>query len=171
MFKSEMSKLREICYYFYNNNIDRECMNDIKNRLFYFNNTVGDNLILNLSHAIVGDHTKKIFFGLGDTNAGKSIIVNACPNTFEDYIGTFNAENLSHRDTSPGEVAQMRWSLLLRYKPIIFSNELKNTIEVNGNAMIKHSSDQKDMRGLTIGEGGERETTNVSVVVKGAACP
>ena len=111
-----MSKLREICYFFYNNNIDREYMNDIKNRLFYnqFNNTVGDNLILNLSHAIAGDRMKKIFFGLGDTNARKSIIMTACPNTFEDYIGTFNAENLSHKDTSPGEVAQMQWSLLLR---------------------------------------------------------
>ena len=36
----------------------------------------------------------EIFFGLGETNAGKSTIVIAGINTFGDYIGTFNGENL-----------------------------------------------------------------------------
>ena len=56
-------------------------------------------------------------------------------------IGTFNAENLSLRDNnSQDEAQQMRWSLLLRFKRIIFSNELKNNININGNALKKHSS-------------------------------
>ena len=111
-----------------NNNIDREYMNDIKNRLFYnqLNSTVGDYLILSLSREIAGDHMKKIFFGLGDTNAGKSTIVTACQNTFGDYIGTFNAENSSHKkESGQDEAQQMRWSLLFRSKRLILSNELK----------------------------------------------
>ena len=91
-------------------------------------------------------HEKNIF-GLGDTNAGNSTIVTACQTTFGDYIGTFNAENLSHRDTSQDEAQQMRWSLLLRYKRIIFSNELKNSIELNGNAIKKHSSGGDSLTG------------------------
>ena len=34
----------------------------------------------------------------------------------------------------------MRWCLLLRYKRLIFSNELKNNIPLNGNAIKKISS-------------------------------
>ena len=47
------------------NNIDREYMTDMKNRLFYdqLNTTVGDHLILNLSRAITGDCTKKYVLG------------------------------------------------------------------------------------------------------------
>ena len=56
-------------------------------------------LILNLSRAIAGDCTKKICFGLGDKSVGKSTILTACQNTFGDFIGTFNAEVFSHRDT------------------------------------------------------------------------
>ena len=62
-------------------------------------NKVGDFLILNLSRAIAGDCTKKICFGLGDKSVGKSTILTACQNTFGDFIGTFNAEVFSHRDT------------------------------------------------------------------------
>ena len=49
-----------------NSNIDREYMNDIKNRLFYnqLGNIVGDYLILNLSRAVAGDRMKKIFLVL-----------------------------------------------------------------------------------------------------------
>ena len=47
------------------NNIDREDMPDMKNRLFYdqLNTTVGDYLILNLSRSITGDCTKKYVLG------------------------------------------------------------------------------------------------------------
>ena len=131
-----------IPYEFNNNNIDIEYMNDIKQRLIYnqLGNIVGDYVLLSLSRSIAGDRMKKVYFGLGDTNTGKSTLVNACINTFGDYIGTFNAENLSLRDnSSQDEAQQMRWSLLLRYKRIIFSNELKNNVNLNGNTLKKHS--------------------------------
>ena len=78
---------------------------------------------------------KNIYFGLGDTNTGKSTSVNSCINSFGDYISTFNAENLSLRDNnnSQDEAAQMRWSLLLRFKRVIFLNELKNNVNIIGN--------------------------------------
>ena len=76
---------------------------------------------------------KKFIFGLGSANNGKSTIVKACTSAFGDYIGSFNAENLCFKTTSSDEAAQMRWALLLRYKRLIFSNEIKMNSEINGN--------------------------------------
>ena len=83
---------------------------------------------------------KKIFFGLGETNAGKSTVVIATNNTFGDYIGSFNGENLCIRNSSGDEAQIMRWSYLLRYKRIIFSNEMKQESVLSGNIMKKFSS-------------------------------
>ena len=83
---------------------------------------------------------KKFIFGLGDTNAGKSTIVKACISAFGEYIGTFNAENLCFNKNSADESAQMRWALLLRFKRLIFSNEIKMNSEINGNMTKKISS-------------------------------
>ena len=68
---------------------------------------------------------KKIFFGLGETDAGKCTYVIAIQNTFGDYIGTFNGENLCIKNTTADEAQLMRWAYLLRYKRIIVSNEMK----------------------------------------------
>ena len=95
---------------------------------------------------------KRILFGLGETNAGKSTIVKACVNTFGDYIGSFNAENLSNRNTSADEAAQMRWALLLRWKRIIFSNEIKMNVELNGNTIKKVSSGGDELIGRVHGD-------------------
>ena len=79
---------------------------------------------------------KKFLFGLVDANNGKSTIVKACQSAFGEYIGSFNAENLCFKTSGADEADQMRWALLLRYKRIIFSNEIKMSTEINGN-MIK----------------------------------
>ena len=80
----------------YNNDIDINYINDVKQRFFYnqLGEDVGNYLILNISRSLAGNRMKKIFFGLGETDAGKSTYVNATINTFGDYIGTFNGENL-----------------------------------------------------------------------------
>ena len=51
---------------------------------------------------------KKIIFGLGETNAGKSTYVDATTNTFGDYIGTFNGENLCIKNSTADEAQLMR---------------------------------------------------------------
>ena len=56
---------------------------------------------------------KTIFFGLGETDARKSTYVNATINTFGDYIGTFNGENLCIKNSTSDEAQLMRWEYFL----------------------------------------------------------
>jgi hypothetical protein len=124
------------------NDLDNDYINDVKQRLFYnqLGEDVGDYLILNVARSLAGDRMKKIFFGLGETNAGKSTLVNATINTFSEYTGTFNGENLCIKNTSNDEAQIMRWALLLQYKRILFSNEMKSESVLSGNMMKKVSS-------------------------------
>ena len=121
---------------------DMEYMEDVKQRLFHnpLGKEVGDYIILNLARALAGDKMKRILFGLGDTNCGKSIITTAISVAFGDYFGSFNAENLAQRNSSNDEAQIMRWCLLLKYKRVIISNEIKSNIGLNGNAIKKISS-------------------------------
>jgi len=124
------------------NKRNNDYIKDVLTRFIYnqLGETVGNYFILNIARGLAGDMMKKFFFGLGDTNAGKSTIVKACVSAFGEYIGSFNAENLCFRNTSSDEAAQMRWALLLRFKRIIFSNEIKMNTEINGNMTKKISS-------------------------------
>ena len=60
---------------------------------------VGDFFLLQLSRGLAGDVKKKIIFGIGPANNGKSTFVEACQLSFGDYVGNFNAETLSFRDS------------------------------------------------------------------------
>ena len=123
-------------------NLDIKYIKSVKERFFYnqLGEEVGNYLIENIARSLAGDRMKKIFFGLGETNAGKSTVVIATNNTFGDYIGSFNGENLCIRNSSGDEAQIMRWSYLLRYKRIIFSNEMKQESVLSGNIMKKVSS-------------------------------
>ena len=117
-------------------------MEDIKRRLFYdpLGYEVGDYFLLTIAQAIAGKRLKRINFGLGGTNRGKSTITTACSLSLGDYVGSFNAENLAYRKTGQDEAQIMRWALLLHHKRIIFSNEMKSTVELDGNMIKKISS-------------------------------
>ena len=134
-------------------NLDVEYVKDIKQRFFYnqLGEDVGNYLILNVARSLAGDRMKKIFFGLGETNAGKSTIVISTINTFGDYIGTFNGENLCIKNSTADEAQLMRWAFLLRYKRIIFSNEMKQESVLSGNMMKKVSSGGDTLVGRTHG--------------------
>lgn len=121
---------------------DREYVNYIKQTLFYtpLNENVGGYLLLVFSRAIAGDRMKKIFFGLGSANAGKSLAAKAFTNAFCGYVGIFNAECLSSKHSSNDEAQQNRWAFLLRHVRLLFSNEIKTEMELNGAAIKKHSS-------------------------------
>lgn len=115
-------------------------LQDVRKRFFYdpLSEVVGDYYLQILSRAIMGEKMKKIVFGIGKTDCGKSTITTVLKNSFEDYVGIFNANCLTKKDVS--DIAQaLRWTLLLRYKRIIFSNEMDDTKELNG-AMLKSIS-------------------------------
>ncbi len=58
-----------------------------------------DYLILNLARGLAGDRTKRLFFGLGESGSGKTVITQAIMSSCGDYAGSFNAENLAYRNT------------------------------------------------------------------------
>ena len=118
---------------------DMKYMDSISQRLFYdtLGKEVGDYLIPNLARGLSGECMKRLIFAIGDTNCGKGISTNAISYLIGDYFGSFNAKNLSYRESSQDEAQIMRWALLLRYKRIIVSNEMKADIVLNGNLFKK----------------------------------
>ena len=137
----------------YTTDIDTEYANDIKQRYFYnqLGEDVGNYLISSISRSLAGDRMKKIFFNLGETNAGKSTYVIATSNSFDEYVGTFNGENLCIKNSTADEAQLMRWAYLLRYKRIILSNEMKTESILSGNMMKKMSSGGDKLVGRTHG--------------------
>lgn len=133
-------------------------MEDVKQRLFYnaLGEEVGNYFILNLARGLAGDMMKRILFGLGGTDSGKSVVTTAIKLACGDYFGTFNAENLAYRKTSNDEAQIMRWALLMSFKRIIISNEMKSTTTLNGN-MIKKVSSGGDEQTGRLHCGNERE--------------
>lgn len=122
-------------------------MENLKQRLFYdtLGKDVGDYFIETLSRGLAGDIQKRMLFGLGGTNTGKSVLTKALQLACGDYVGGFNAENMAYRNTSNDEAQIMRWVMLLKYKRIIISNEMKSTCELNGNFIKKLSNGGSDM--------------------------
>ena len=124
------------------NNLNIDYINDIKQRFFYnqLGEDIGNYLILNFARSLAGDRMKKIFFGLGETNAGKSTIVIAAKSVFGDYVENFNGDNLCIKNSTSDEAQLMRWAYLLRYRRVIFSNEMKTESILSGNMIKKMSS-------------------------------
>lgn len=121
---------------------DMEYIESIKKRFFHdpLGVDMGNYMALNLARGLAGDKMKRIIFGLGGTNCGKSVLTTACRLSCGEYVGNFNAENLAYRQSSNDEAAIMRWAMLARFKRLLFSNELKNTTDLNGNMIKKISS-------------------------------
>jgi phage/plasmid-associated DNA primase len=93
-----------------------------------------------LARGLMGEQMKKILMCLGKTNTGKGILCDALQLACGGYVSTFNAENLAYRNTSNDEAQILRWAMLLQYKRIILSNELKTTSDLNGNMIKKIAS-------------------------------
>ena len=123
-------------------NFDNEYIDDIKNRFFHvpLGKDVGDYFALNIARGLAGDKMKRILFGLGAKNNGKSLLTKAICNACGKYVANFNGENLSSRNTSDDEAKQYRWAKLLRFKRLIFSNEMRTETKLNGNMIKKISS-------------------------------
>lgn len=117
-------------------------MKDIQQRFFTdpLGKEMGEYLMTNLARGLAGDVMKRILFGLGGTDCGKSVLTKALVASCGEYVGSFNAENLSQRTTGSDEAQQMRWAYLLRFKRIILSNEIKTGSCLDGNIIKKNSS-------------------------------
>ena len=115
--------------------IDEKYRSSVMDRFFYkpSSEEVSDYYIHNLSRSIMGQILKCLFLCLGDSSTGKSTLTKALQSSFGEYAGTFNAECFNHKDTSQDEAQIFRWALLLRFKRIIFSNELTTKGKLNGN--------------------------------------
>jgi len=124
------------------NKKEEEYMNSIRKRLFYepLGEEVSEYLILNLSRGLAGDKMKRILFGLGASNTGKSTITKALTKSCGDYIGSFDGNNFAYRNTGSDTASQNRWLMLLKDKRIVFSNEIKSTVPLNGNLIKMVSS-------------------------------
>ena len=121
---------------------DLEYMQSIIQRIFYdtLGKEAGDFFILSLARGLSGECMKRILFAIGDTNCGKGVITTATALSIGDLFGSFNAESLAHRESSQDEAQIMRWVLLLRFKRIIISNEMKSGMTLNGNFIKKIAS-------------------------------
>lgn len=139
---------------------EMEYMDDVERRIFVLplGEDVGQYWQLMLARGLAGDLAKMLGFGLGVTDSGKSILTRICQNSMGGYCGSFNGECLAFSHSSADEAAQNRWVLQLRFKRLIFSNEMKSTVELNGNMMKKISSGGDAMVGRNH---GEAETTFV----------
>ena len=117
--------------YCYDNLTDEmiEYMVDIRQRIFLdpLGEEQGKYFLELISRAVAGNKMKKIIFGIGNGNNGKSVIAKAISNAIGLYCGSFNAESLAYRQNSQDEAAVMRWALLARYNRVLFSNELKTS--------------------------------------------
>ena len=133
---------------------DRTYMESIFKRFFADPLTpdVGRYYLEILSQGLMGEQMKKIVFGLGDSNTGKSTITKALQASVGNgYVGTFNAECFTLKQTSQDEAQVLRWALLHRYKRLLFSNELTNNAPLNGNMIKKVSSGGDEMVGRVHG--------------------
>jgi hypothetical protein len=106
--------------------VDLEYIEDIKTR--FITNPLGEEVggyyLQRLARALAGDRLKGFGASIGDTNCGKSTLVNMLMSTFSPYIGMFNCSNLALKD-SPDQAASLRWALLARFKRIMCASEAK----------------------------------------------
>lgn len=121
---------------------DVEYMDSIRRRIFCASpgEESGNYLLLQIARALAGDVMKRVIFGLGLTDTGKSSLSLAIKYSLGGYAGEYNAEKLTETDSNEDEAQKMRWALLLRFKRIIYSNEMRTTKNISHNMIKKISS-------------------------------
>ena len=125
------------------NESDLLYINSIKERLFLqsLGEEQGNYLLQLLSRGISGEKMKRMFFGLGPSNSGKSIISREISLSCGQYVGNFNAENLSTENKSSDEAQRLRWAFLPKNKRIILSDDMTTKVKLDGNIIaLYHTS-------------------------------
>jgi hypothetical protein len=140
---------------------DRKYRKDILKRIFSdpLGEEVGNYFCHQLARGLAGDRMKRILFGLGYSNTGKSTISKALLSSCGGYVDTFNANNLAYKQTSQDQGQQNRWIMLKKDKRIILSNEINSMLTLNGNGIKSLSSGGDEIEGR--GHGGNETTFSV----------
>jgi len=141
-----------------------EYVTDVKRRLFIdpFGEAMADYYILNLARGLAGDAMKRILFGIGDANTGKSTITTAMDKSIGSYFGTFNGNNLAMKKfANPDDAQALRWLMLLAGCRIIASNEIAPDAVINGEILKKMVSGGRD-KVVARGHGGNETEFNIS---------
>jgi hypothetical protein len=110
---------------------------------------VGDYLKKTITMGIYGDYRKKKFYiGLGQSNCGKSMLVNALRQSFGDYITEWDANNiLYNKHNTQDEAKRLSWIKDFMGARIAFSNELRlDNTEIDSNLVKTLSSGGDEMR-------------------------
>ena len=123
--------------------IEQDYIASVKERMFIkpFGEAVADYYILNIARGLAGDVMKRVLFGVGNGNTGKSAMTASIDATCCGYCGTFNANNIIEKKMTTGDDAQqMRWVMMLLSKRIIVSNEIAPDAKISGTSLKKISS-------------------------------
>ena len=108
------------------------------------------------ARGIAGCYTDKTFsVGLGMRNSGKGVICELFKNSFQEYVGFFNPEEMICCRVGSGDIAKkMAWTIPFEFRRLNFSNELKienergGKIKLDGNIIksISSGGDEKTAR-------------------------
>jgi phage/plasmid-associated DNA primase len=125
------------------------CMEDIRKSFFCLSlgENAGNHFLLQIARGLAGDVMKRLLFGLGVSNSGKLVLCKAIQLSCGQYIGSYNAENLSMTMSSSDEAQKMRWALLAKDRRIVLSNEVSNNVDLNGTIIKKISSGGDSLTG------------------------
>jgi phage/plasmid-associated DNA primase len=89
-----------------------------------------------LARGIAGDYrAKKIYFCVGEANAGKGVLSGALAAAFGRYIGTFNGDGLFANNGSQDTAKQRSWVMSIMNKRIAISNEMQMNRSIDGNIL------------------------------------
>ena len=80
-----------------------------------------------IARSVAGHVEEKCWYiGLGNRNSSKGVLYDALKNAFEDYVCSFNAEELLITRVGDGDIAKkLGWTVPLEFKRLYFSNEIK----------------------------------------------
>lgn len=96
-----------------------------------------------ITMALYGDYRrKKFYFGLGEANCGKGVVVSALRQAFCEYVGEFNANELLYNArNSQDESRKLAWLKDLNGMRLVFSNEIRmDGRKMDGNLIKAFSS-------------------------------
>jgi hypothetical protein len=130
-----------------------ELINKIINPILY--NKKDQKEFLNwCSRGLAGCYTDKTWsLGLGFRNSGKGVLNELFCNTFNNYVGQFNANELLCSRIGNQEISKkLAWSIPFQFRRLNFSNEIKNTdenghkLKIDGNLIKALSSGGDELR-------------------------
>lgn len=132
---------------------DENLIKKVNDTLFV--NAFGDETIVGeyekkaLVIGLVGDYRrKKFYFGIGDADCGKGVLVSAMTGAFGGYIGEWNPNNLKYNPRNgQDEAKQLAWIKGLIGCRLGFSNELRmDKTPMDGNLLKALSSGGDEMK-------------------------